>query len=227
MKKNMSEERALFRRALCEGLARKYEEALAAYPEPIPCSEEHLRKMTAIIESHAKSVKQAKYKRRLTALLLAAALLLLTACAAYAYRGEIKEILVKMREKYICLIYDEEEAMPNKSIAQYYTLEYVPEGYELAEKLRLASVYGVTWRNADGDYLIYEQTVWDGTSYFIDNEIGNTSIITCETTEVYYRNTQLHTYIWNDGTYSFVLSTSQPLVNDELKMILNGMKDIQ
>ena len=227
MRTNMSEERALFRRALCEGLARKYEEALAAYPEPIPCSEEHLRKMTAIIESHTRSVKQAKYKRKLTALLLAAALLLLTACAAYAYRGEIKEILVKMQEEYIGLCYDEPESISDEKITVSYTLGYVPEGYELIDTASLPAIERATWKNSVGDYFILEQSIWDGTTYSVDSEIGKSTIIDCNGRKVYYRITQLHTYIWNNGTYSFKLSVSHSLSRNELEMLLVGMKEVQ
>ena len=227
MRTNMSEERALFRRALCEGLARKYEEALAAYPEPVPCSEEHLRRMNAIIESHARSVKQAKYKRRLTALLLAAALLLLTACAAYAYRGEIKEILVKMREEYIKLSYDEPESNNDTKITLHYTLGYVPEGYDLIEELQGWSIGKHKWSNRNGNYIVLEQFLWDGTVYSIDSEKGETTIIVCGSIEVYYRIAQLHTYIWNDGTYSFKISVSHPLSTNELERLIFNIKEVQ
>ena len=221
-KKDLSEERALFCQALREGLARKFEAELAQCPETIQCSEEHLRKMNEIIEGHARAVRLARLKRRIAAAMVAAALLVLTACAAYVYRREIKKLFVKVYETSIELFYDD-EAMPDKMISEYYTLSYVPEGYELTEKVRLPSAGSETWNTADGEFIILQQFVWDGASYSIDSETGETSIITHGTIEIYYRGTQLHTYVWNNGTYSFMLSTSAMLTNDEIGLIIDGL----
>ena len=223
MKKEISEERALFCQALIEGLARKYEEELAQCPELIPCSEEHLRKMNDIVEGHAKSVKQVKVKRRITALLLAAALLLLTACTVYAYRGEIKKIFAKIRDTYIWLSYDDSEDAMDALISEHYTLGYVPDGYEFIDEASLKSVERTRWENLDGDYLILEQSVWDGTRYSVDSEIGEATTLVCGESEVYYRVTHIHMYVWNDGTYSFIFMSSAPLSYDILELILAGI----
>lgn len=221
-KKKMSEDRALFCQAICEGLVQKYEAEMALCPEPIQCSEEHLRQMNEIIEGHARAVRLARLKRRIAAAMVAAALLMLTACTVYAYRKEIKKLFVKVYETSIKLFYDD-EAMPDKMISEYYTLSYVPEGYELTEKVRLSSAGSETWYTADGKYIVFEQLVCDGTIYSIDSETGETTMIVCGTTEVYYRITQIHTYIWNDGTYSFMLSASTLLTNDEVELIIAGL----
>lgn len=227
MRKDISEERALFSQALREGLARKFEAELAQCPGPIQCSEVHLRKMNEIIEGHARTARISRLKQRIIAAMVAVALLMLTACAAYAHRGKIKEIFVKMRETYICLVYDESEVMPNKSISQYYTLEYVPEGYVAEEDIQTSFVSRKRWSNSGGDYILLEQFVWDGTNSLLDSEMGESSIIKYGTIEIYYRITQLYTYIWNDGTYSFMLTVSQPLLNDELEMLLDGLTAVQ
>ena len=227
MKKKMSEERALFCQAICEGLVQKYEAEIALCPEPIQCSEEHLRKMNEIMEGHARAARLARLKRRIVAAVVAAALLVLTACAAYSHRGEIKKFFVEMRETYIKLFYGESDSMSDKAIIEYYTFGYVPEGYELIEELRLAYVGESRWTNDSGDYLILEQSVWDSTTYSLDSEIGDTMTIVCGNRELYYRTTQLHTYIWNDGTYSFILSSSSQLSIEELEILLEGMKVVQ
>ena len=224
MKKKMLEERALFCQAICEGLVQKYEAEIALCPEPIQCSEEHLRKMNEIMEGHARAARLARLKRRIAAAVVAAALLVLTACAAYAYRGEIKEIFVKMRETYIKLFYDESDSMSDKAITEYYTFGYVPEGYELIEELRLAYVGESRWTNDSGDYLILEQHIWNGVNYSLDYETGTTTNINLGNIDIYCRATEIYTYIWNDGIYSFMLSSSKPLSNDELKMLLEEMK---
>ena len=222
MRKDISEERALFSQALREGLAGKFEAELAQCPGPIQCSEEHLRKMNEIIEDHARAARIARLKRRIAAAMVAVALLMLTACAAYVYRREIKKLFVKVYETSIELFYDD-EAMPNKMISEYYTLSYVPEGYELTEKVRLSSAGSETWKTADGEYIVLEQFVWDGANYWIDAEMGETTVTTFESIEVYYRATQLHTYVWNDGTYSFILSSSSFLTNEEIGLIIDGL----
>jgi cell division protein FtsL len=221
-RKDLSEERALFRQALSEGLAMKYAYELAQCPEPIQYSAEHLCKMEAVIASHASSEKKVKIKHRIVVALVAAVLLLLTACAAYTYRREIKKLFVKIYETSIELFYEDED-MPDKMISEYYTLSYVPDGYELTEMVRLASVGSEMWSTVDGEYIALEQYIWDGASYTIDAEIGDSSIINYKNIEVYYRATLLHTYIWNDGTYSFMLTTSTMLADDEIELIIDGL----
>jgi hypothetical protein len=103
----------------------------------------------------------------------------------------------------------------------------VPEGYELVNEIRGMSVGEYIWSDENGNSIIFEQLVWDGTIYSIDSETGETTMIVCGTMEVYYRATQLHTYIWNDGTYSFKLSVPQPLSEGELELFLSGMKVAQ
>ena len=183
--------------------------------------------MNDIIEGHAKIVKKANRKRKIVALLVAAALLVLTACTVYVYRGEIKKIFAKIRDTYIWLSYDDSEDAMDAIISEHYTLGYVPDGYELIEDARLFSIDREKWANSDGDYLILEQAVWDGIKYSLDSETGETTSIICGNRELYYRITQLHTYIWNDGTYSFILSSSKAFSVDELEMLLEGMKVVQ
>lgn len=223
MRKDISEERALFSQALREGLARKFEAELAQCPGPIQCSEEHLRKMNEIIEGHARTARIARLKQRIIAAMVAVALLMLTACTVYAYRKEIKDLFIKMRETYIWLFYDNSDGTIDAEISEHYTLGYVPDGYELIDEASLKSVERTRWENLDGDYLILEQSVWDGTRYSVDSEIGEATTLVCGESEVYYRVTHIHMYVWNDGTYSFIFMTSAPLSYDILELILAGI----
>ena len=226
-KKKMSEERALFCQAICEGLVQKYEAEMALCPEHVQCSEVHLRKMNEIIEGHARAARIARMKQRIAAAMVAAALLVLTACTVYAYRGEIKELFVKMREAYIKLFYDEAGSESDGKITEYYTLGYVPEGYELVHEMQGISVGEYTWSDGAGNSIVFEQFMWDGTIYSVDSETGETTMIVCGTMEVYYRVTKLHTYIWNNGTYSFMLTASRPLSLEELEKILESVAVIE
>ena len=183
--------------------------------------------MNEIIEGHARAEKLARLKRRIAATMVAAALLVLTACAAYAYRGEIKEILVQIYEAYINLFYDESGSEGDDEIAVHYTLGYVPEGYELVHEMQGISVGEYTWSDGAGNSIVFEQFMWDGTIYSVDSETGETTMIVCGTMEVYYRVTKLHTYIWNNGTYSFMLTASKPLSVEELEKILESVAVIE
>jgi hypothetical protein len=141
--------------------------------------------------------------------------------------GEIKKIFVQMRESYLWLFYDNSDEAIDVKISENYTLGYVPDGYNLVGEFQAGTVGKYQWINENGDYLVFEQTIWDGTQYSIDSEVGETTTILSGNREVYYRKTQLHTYIWNDGTYSFVLSSSQPVSTNELELILEGMEVVQ
>lgn len=228
-KPNVAEERELFRRALCEGLSRKYENELTQCPEPVPCSEACAGGMQAIIDAHAVAEKQKKLRRKLTALLLAAALLTLTACTVYAYRSEIRELLVRDQGTDLCLFYGGSPKSVDSMLEECYTFDYVPEGYEMTKTKQQTIVNSITWKNAEGKWIIFEQLFCDGASYVLDAEKGESAVLTLGTNQwkIYYRKTEIHTYIWNDGTYSFQLSAAEALSEEDLTQMLDGMRILE
>lgn len=223
----LSKERDLFRRALCEGLSRRYEQELEACPEPVPCSETHTERMRAIAEAHLRTERQRRLRRRLTVLLVAAALLAMTACTVYVCRDKIHKLMIEQDGPGLYLSYPSSRPIPDMTISEYYTPSYVPEGYELVDQRQCAVVNHAVWKNAEGSTLVWEQMFCYGSNYTLDAETGESEILKPlgDDTEIYYRVSKAHTYIWNDGTYSFCLTSTAPLADGELEKILEGIRN--
>ena len=222
-RKQYREERELFRKAMIEGMARKYDQELEKYPGEVTCSENHLQKMSAIVQAHAISERRKAVKRKVVAALVAVALLALTACTVYANREEIKKLFVKVFDSRFQLSYEEEELEDDKSLAERYTLGYVPEGYVLELEQQTVLVNKSTWIDQQNNRIVLRQSSWDGTSYSVDSEVGESLAYVFDGVEIYYRLNDVHTYIWNDGTYSFVLASSESFSESELKPIIEGL----
>lgn len=221
------DERELFRQALAEAFVRKYERDLAECRETAQCSDEHIRRINEIIRQNEEMNGQRNRRAWLVALLVAATLLLM-ACTAYAYHEEIKNFVEKVYEDYIKVTYDEEIATPSADvIVNHYTLGYVPDGYVSTVELYLTATSRCEWKNSNGDYLFFEQCVLDSTSFSLDVEAGETTVITYGDYIVYCRISDTFTYIWNDGFYSFSIISSKSLSEDTFIRILEGMKIVE
>lgn len=226
-KKQYREERELFRKAMIEGMARKYDQELEKYPGEVTCSENHLQKMSAIVQAHAISERRKAVKRKVVAALVAAALLALTACTVYANREEIKKLFVKVFDSHLQLAYEEEELEDDESLLERYTLGYVPSGYVLVSEQQSRVVNKITWCDSQNNRITFRQSSWDGTSYSVDSEVGESLAYVFNGIEVYYRVNITHMYIWNDGNHSFSLTSTMPISEEELHQMIGGVVEIK
>lgn len=218
------EDKRLFGQALSEAFVRKYESELKDCTETSQCTDEHLRRMEEIIVQWERDARRRKRRGWITALLLAAALLL-GACVVSAYerskKGEIAE-----SDDHVRVTYADGSAVPVAYVDfDTYTPGYVPEGYVLVEELHLDnSLNYYKWENEQGDFLILSQS-WAGcTVYFLDSTRGKVTTISCGGYEVYHRDGQTHTYLWSNGVYSFSLTSSCPLPEDTVRRMIDSVR---
>lgn len=217
-------ERELFRRALAEAFVRKYERELAECQETAQCSDEHLRRMNEIISQSARAERRKDRRKWVVALLVAAALLL-TACTVYAYHEEIRDYIEKIFHSHITITYVEEtDGEAAATLDVKYTLSYVPDGFVLSEEQHWLSQSKYVWENTEGHWLTFEQCVLDSANYGLDAVTGETMAILCDEYDVYYRETKVHSYIWNNGLYSFKITSDFSLSKDELVNIIDGLQ---
>ena len=220
----MIDERDMFKKALAEAMYQKYDCELAKANNgiDISCSKRHYLRLSAILGFNVGNAK--RFSKRLLAAILAAALLL-TGCTVYAYRTEIKEFFVEIYEKHIRVTYDtDKNNLMGKNIAKAYRATYIPEGYELVKEVNTKVDVSYKWKDLNGNIIILQQKVFDGTGLFVDAEQGNTCIINCEQCEVYCRVIDgLYYYIWTNQDYVFTLTSTTQLSNNELLEIINGI----
>lgn len=217
-------DRELFKKALSEAMAQKYDEELSECEENAVCSQKHYDKMQKIIGRNICRPKKRLTKKSLIAIIVAAALLLTGCTAAYIYRDEIRDFVEEIYEEFIKLTYDEEDKTSGTGIKQSYELRYVPEGYEkITEKITPLYVY-YEYENEDGVKLTFTQSPIDGSNFYFDNEQGNTVVYEYREYKIYCRvlDSTYH-YTWNDGIYSLTINSQFALTNDELNNIIDGI----
>ena len=224
MKDTYVKERALFRRALIEALAQKYDEELAACTEEATCSDAHIQSMRAIIEGHLRQVKRQKRTQRLIVLLVAAALLVLSACTVYTLRDKIRAYVETIYEDYVTVTYqDADQISENNLFDEYYTLEYVPEGYVLVENTRSQTMNRMVWSTEDNHRIFFEQCLLDS-SHYLHVDQYEPAIILEEGLMIYYRQSHYPAYLWNDGIYAYKLEISETLANNEIVKLIQSVK---
>lgn len=109
-------------------------------------------------------------------------------------------------------------------ITESYTLTYVPDGYSLAKEYTWPAYKKYEWQHENGEYLIFEQSFMKWSSFAVDAENGTTDVIQCDQYDVYCRLSTVNSYVWNNGKYSFHLTSSTPLSEDTLLRIIQEMR---
>lgn len=217
----------LFRQALMEATCNVYERELAECgQEEIKCSRRHYAKMRRIlgVAILPATDRKMKIRRRVIAALIAAALLL-TGCTAYAYGEQIREFMETVFEDYIRVTYHDGEEPPlEATISEYYTLGYVPEGYELVNSLEECSKMKQHWGNSVGEFIVFEQYHVDSTLLGLDNIVANWEITRIENRNVYFRVQDVYCYIWNDGVYAYQITTSLQWNEQELSRMIENVQ---
>ena len=221
-----SKEMILFKKALWEASCNVYERELAACTENAKCSRRHYAKMRKILGVAVLPAtnRPMMIRRRVVAALIAA-VLLLTGCTAYAYRAEIRDFFETIFDDHVEVKYKEgEEPATHATIDQYYTLGYVPEGYELVNSFEGTSKVKCDWSNPRGDYIVFEQYHVDSTLFVMDNNFDNWETIQIGNHDINYRFSGTHCYFWNDGIYAYQITTSLQWSEQELNYMIENLQ---
>lgn len=223
MRRVIESDRELFRKALIEVFAEKYDNALAKSDDDVVCSEAHMRAMEEIVAQAVRS-GQKKNRRRWLITLLVAAALLLSACTVYAYRGEIRGYVEKIYDEYVHVTYrDSDEAGREGEIEEFYTLGYVPEGYKFDERVCTRFSNQCKWVLENEDYLYFEQYDLTVVNFLMNLEEGETNMHICGEYEVYCWIHSKAVYVWNDGQYAYKIKSSSPISKEELTRMVNSL----
>ena len=210
----------LFKQALNEGVSNKFDKMAAECTEEIVYSDRHKLAMRTIVygKTDTKRVWSPKM-RRIIAILIAAALLL-TSCGII-FRNEIREIF---KEFFVRLTYENDDTSEDM-IEEILVLTYVPEGYKLEKESITTVRVRYEYENEDGEILFFEQRALSHSGYYIDSESGYSKIEDIKEHEIYYRCTDgVNYYLFHNDKYSMSLISMELLSNNELNLILNGIK---
>lgn len=210
----------LFKQALVEGINRRLDREIAACDEEIAYSRRHIKNMARIVRG--KEIKK-PLNRKMIAILVAAAILLLAGCAII-YRNEIREFVTNIKEFFVEIKFDEGENN-SQTIDEIYELTYLPEGYSLENQHIGKMMVQYLFTNTDDDYIKFIQQPLDVSSFSVDSDQNSSGVINVGQYEIYYRQTnQGFYYIWNDGKYALSLDSEEQLSNEILELIVVGIK---
>ena len=209
----------LFKQALNEGISNRFDAMAAECTDTIECSEHHTHAMETIVYGKTEFKRTCSSKKKRLIALLVAAALLLTGCGIL-FRHEIREIF---EDLYVKLIYESDEEANNR-INEVYVLGYVPDGFAL-EKETITSIYvKYKYKNESGEILLFEQHALTNSAYYIDSESGFSKIKEIDEYEVYYRSTgENHLYVWNSDEYHLEIKASVPLLNEDIVLIFESL----
>jgi len=213
-------ENDLFRRAIVEALSQNNREELAECTDPVVCSKQHYRKMSAILGFRVRKPIVWTRTRKMWVAAIIAAALLLTGCAVANYKA-IGEFLVNFYEDHIKMTDNSEEGL-NHDGFEMYELTYVPEGYDLVETVVGDTTYHYKWRNETGDKtLAFNQSERGSYIHTFDEdaeliEVGDSRVLVSSV-----RNGYL--YAWCVDQYAFTLRSNCALDIEELQKIIEGV----
>ena len=209
----------LFKQALVEGVSRRIDREIAACDEKVNYSRRHIKNMARIV--NGKEIKK-PLNRKMIAILVAAAILLLASCAII-YRDEIREFVTDIREFFVKIDFEDGEN-ESRAIDEIYELTYLPDGYALETQVVNRMVVEYLFTNADDDYIKFIQQSIDASNFYVDIEHSDNEIIEIGDYTVYSRKTNgTYYYLWNDGKYALHVYSTIELSDSELMLIINGV----
>lgn len=220
-----SEDRKLLGKVILEALTAKYEEELAQCKGDASCSDMHLKKMSEILGYDVcKESAKKKSLRKMWAVILIAAALLLVGCTAYVYREEIKGFILEIHEKFVKVNFDVDLDEVPKSIEVEYTLGYVPEGFEQIRKEVSGGVNFQEWNNEKGESVLFVQNVINERGLGVDAERGTVTIFEHGEYVIYLKITELNKYyLWSDNKYMFVVNIPIYITDEEALRIIDNI----
>ena len=210
----------LFKQALVEGVNRRIDRELAACEEEVVFSRRHIKALNRIIKGKtpAKPIN-----RKMVAILVAAAILLLAGCAII-YRDEIRGFITEIKEFFVEIKFDEGND-ESRNIEDIYELTYVPEGYVLERQNILKRTTEYIFVDSEGNKLKFVQQPLDNSSFAVDIEHDYDNSMRIGQYAIYYRYTNTtYSYIWNDGKHALKLNSTNELSLKELESLIIGIK---
>ena len=153
---------------------------------------------------------------------IAAAAIVLS-CTAYAFRNEIRAIVERIFDDHVHVEFEGENVV--EKIEKEYTVNYLPEGYELVYERKTPGHIYYQWENPDGDVIDFMQSLVGVPSFSIDAEHGLEKIkLQINEKEIYcYKDENAYTAIWNDSIYAFVLGCTEDISDEEFLRLIEGV----
>ncbi len=217
------EKTKLFKSAVLDGLADKYDEELKDCTENSDCSRSHYKKLSKILGVNVSGEeKSTKLSKKAIIAIMVAAVLMLTACTAYVFKKEIAGWIEEIQGDGAWLS-SVTDASNSNIIEDIYVLNYVPEGYNLTNEYSDSLCVKYVFES-DENHIIFKQKPLNSNHINVDAENNDSIQIECNDVTIYFMKTETASiYIWSNDKYSFNITSASELDAEELEKILNGI----
>ena len=213
--------RTLLRDALCKVANERIDKKTESY---LKYSRISIRQAKKLSEALGIRVHWRPSAKQVIALLVAAAMLLLTGCVI-AYRNEIRDFIIKNLGKGVSISFTEGPETEIKPIDECYNLNFVPEGFNLEQISKKDYSVKIKWANITGHYIYLHAKLTDTSKFIFDTEHGGGYFREISSVKIYYLvSNNIRSYIWNDGNYSFVVYSDYELDKQVLTQLILGFK---
>lgn len=211
----------LFKQALLEALEINLQEEEKDFVDKVETSDQHKAAMQAILDGTYEKKSVWKFTKAKVAAILVAAALLLASCAVI-YRNEIRDFVEEIFADFTKLTYSDND-IDGQTIETVYELTYVPNGYVLKDTVITPTLVRYKFINSSNNMLIYEQKILSA-SFMFNNENGYNLLMSLDEVDIYYKTADnYHYYLWNNGEYSFLISTNDQLSNEDIDQMINNI----
>ena len=218
-------DRVLLKKAILDGVSKKYEEELSVNQETANCSKKHYSKMNEILNREKTDTKNKKFNKCTLIAILIAAALLLTSCSVYIFGEKIFDFIEEIYGKYIRVSYNEEHEGHGESIDDIYTINYIPKDYELKKEVSNPLMVYYMWENPSGETIVFEQFNLTNSVFLLDGEEGATIIYDHNQLKIYCKQIDnSYYYIWSDGYYAITVNSSIELDKNEIIRIIDNLE---
>jgi len=150
-----------------------------------------------------------------------------TVLSVKALRNPIVNFFIEVYEKFSRVVFqiDNPDESTLTEIEEYFTPQYIPEGYVLKTREELNMAYLCEYVNDDGSDLIYNQMLFNESKMMIDTEGTVTEDIMINgIIGIFFNNKGYDNIIWNDGVYIYYISGFSELGKDELLKFAESIK---
>ena len=218
---SLNDKKSIFQKHLLAETLKRIDEETADFKEYKRISFKNAKKMSSILGF---SVHWRPSAKQVIAILVAAAMLLLTGCGI-AYRNEIRDFIIKNRGKGVSISFSEGPETEIKPIDECYNLNFVPEGFNLEQISKKDYSVKIKWANITGHYIYLHAKLTDTSTFIFDTEHGGGDFREISSVKIYYLvSNNIRSYIWNDGNYSFVVYSDYELDKQVLTQLILGFK---
>lgn len=179
-------------------------------------SKQHQKRMKTLFDK-MRGDKYHRFTKRVTALLIAAAILISMTITALAIPVTRKYIINNLFDHSLYTVLEAEETE-----LEGFEIDYIPEGFELEEEQVNDAVISKSYKNSDGRWFDVLQYSIDDTIDFDTENRPYEEIEINGITYIYCHDNYVESCIWNDGVHIFSLSGN--ISKDELIKIVQSIK---